>query len=192
MNGKYIVNYYTGSVGDALIAHTFPNIIHEYEEDRKKYTTKNILNIKNPDIDIWKNSSYITNLVINYFNFNTVASIHRFESFDFLKIYPTCKVISINPSGLEKNIVERNDVMWGDRYPKMKSEFNKKIKKIREIKQWVKNNILQTDYVIDLQDLLKYKQEYFKDWQNTHKLFELQIPDDEFFNHAISVLNLDY
>jgi hypothetical protein len=140
MNEKYIVNYYTGSVGDALISHIFPNIMFEYCLKEKVYTIHNVLKLKSSDISFWKNQDHLEKLINDYFNnsMNNVISSHRFESVDFLKFYPNCKVLSIDPTDLEEKIVERSDILFGDRYPNMKSTFNKKIKKIREMKQWTK------------------------------------------------------
>jgi len=188
MNTKIIVNYYPGSVGDAFIAHTFPFIKYLMNDD-KSYRLINVFGLKNPNWPKEISKEEILYQIEKY----KIITCHRFEEFDFSFI-PNVKVISIDPSGYEKEISLRNltKLKYGKKdFATVKSQAGKILTLSLECKEWKKTQILKTDIVLSLADLINHQNKYFIEWKNQNNLNELEDLSDEFYQHLKKSLNLE-
>jgi hypothetical protein len=182
MNGKYIVNFYPSSMGDSFISHAFPDI--KFSIGPEKYSLHNVWRLQNYN---WTEEELIDQKIINYFNSgNYLISTHRFDSYDFKKICPTVTIISIDPIGLEESIAIRLNTKTHKNiknkfYSLNKSTKNKILLSIVDIKKWRKENILDSDIVINLKKLLEEKNFYYDEWRLKNNLIDLKCLNEEFY-----------
>lgn len=189
MNTKIIVNYYPGSVGDAFIAHTFPFIKYSLNEDNSYKLINIFFSLKNVQWPIKVSKEEIVENVDKF----QVVPCHRFDRFDFSFI-PNVKVISIDPTGYEENIAIRNlkTLKYGiQNIMTDKSEKARIFQAVINCKKWTKEQILKTDIVLSLADLIKDQNEYFIEWKNQNNLNELKDLSDEYYQHLKKSLNLE-
>jgi len=188
MKNKIIVNYYPGSVGDAFIAHTFP-FIRYFLKNNNSYNLLNIFCLKNVH---WPKNISKEEIKENLEKYH-VLTCHRFDQYDF-SFLPNVKVISIDPTGYEENIVTRNLKILKHDFHNVEMDKSEKAKILQNVincKIWAKEEILKTDIVLSLADLIKDQNKYFIEWKNQNDLNELQDLSDEFYQHLKKSLNLD-
>ena len=190
MSKKYIINYFPGSLGDSLISHIFSDILYDIDSKNEKYLIKNILELKNHNSSI----SEIKAQIVKYEG--NIISSHFLNMFlEHNELFDNnFKLIHIDPSNLEDVIARRcvtsTHIEDLDKTYKNLSEKSKIIRLTKNIIEW-KQSIPSNNSIISLYELLKYKQDYFKEWKENNNLYELCIPNEKFFKHANNVLKLD-
>jgi hypothetical protein len=196
MNQKFGVNYYPGSVGDAFIAHAFPNIEYRFNPKFHVIELLNVFFLKN--IDQVSEQIIEDEIKIALENYN-IISMHRFNAFDFSAI-SNFTVISIDPTGVESNIALRNLTQLSliEKYKDFRKNFmiekNLKTRIIHfsaNIRKWTKEQILDTDKVLSLKLLIDNQNDYFEDWKIKNNLSCLNILSDDFYNHLKKSLNVN-
>lgn len=188
MTIRIIVNYYPGSVGDAFIAHAFPFIKYSLKKDNS-YKLIDIFSLKYTQ---WPAEISKEEIVKNLEK-DQVLPCHRFGQFDFSFI-PNVKVISIDPSGYEEKIAIRNLKILEYGIQNIMTDKSDKARIFQAVincKIWTREQILKTDIVLSLADLIKHQNEYFIEWKNQHNLNELKDLSDEYYRHLKKSLNLD-
>lgn len=185
MNNNYVINYYPGSVGDAFIAHAFPNVRYFHDYIDGVYRSLDEFNLKRAD---WAKLMSYEDVVRGIEKYK-VVSTHRFENFDFKKI-PNTQVISIDPTNYEQHIAYRLIEKLKFSIDVKKKQKNQILSCTIDIKRWTKNQIFESDIVISLSDLIQYRNDYFSQWKKDNNLLFLKDLPNEYFIHVEKSLNL--
>lgn len=188
-NDVLIVNYHSGSVGDAFIAYAIPGTRYTIDPVLMRYDLSNVVDLKRLG---WEEFTTVQRVIKKLDSTDLkVISTHRYDRFDFSDI-PNAKVISIDPLGYEKNIAMRKILdLRTDPVDESTDNGVKISQMIAKIKAWRREEILDTDCVLSLRSLLELGNDYFNPWKVSQGLDRLEALPQAYFDHVRKVLKLD-
>ena len=158
-----VVNYFPGSFGDRIIAELsgLPCIVDSLDVCHLKYPDA----LKHPwfyyEKTLMEQIEIFDNVLGPWLTTNKVIGGHRCLRYDFTKLNDRVRVISIDPSNTDPNLVvgafnAKVYSQFGHYNPKVTQALTKVTNSqqmqyfARDLSKWVTENILPTDTVLDL------------------------------------------
>jgi hypothetical protein len=176
-----IVNYYPGSLGDTIIAQL--SGLAYIKDQTNRTLLEYPSNLKHTDFygkTLAEQQSIYKVDIAPWLSTHGIIGSHRFESFDYRQLDNSIKVISINPMGSLDTIVKYYKEKVFNLYPHPDERISTLINKIdnkygvdskhyaiiiqKYIKQWVENNILESDIILDIDKFINNPQ-YLNDFR---------------------------
>lgn len=175
----YILNWYPGSFGDRIMIELFDvpyRILDEAGAYRMTYDSflKYPNTYKLPLTEMVEKFNAIS---LPFIEKNKVTGAHRLSKFDYKLLNPELKTISIDPTdcyeqiadaflkkvygvhGIQSSADAMIEYLLENNLHSQAKQYQEKL-----IKQWQKDNIIETDYIFYLKEYLKNKNyiEWFK------------------------------
>ena len=176
-----IINYYPGSLGDTVIAQL--SGLTYIKDQTNRILLEYPSTLKHTDFyfkTLTEQKSIYKDDIAPWLLTHKIIGSHRFESFDYRLLDNSIQVISINPMGSLDTIVKYYKEKVFNLYPHPDTRVSTLINKIdnkygvdsnhystiiqKYIKQWVENNILASDIILDIDKFIDNPQ-YLNDFR---------------------------